>query len=87
MEYKMTYPDNQYNLKDKTNDELHAWLEEYKPGSDEYIAGVEESMRRVADIEQLMERSEAPARHREMIALVIAAMVLIVMIIAITLSY
>lgn len=80
-------PEDKYNLNAKSNDELHEWLAQFKPGSDEYVAGIEESMQRVANIEQLMEKSEAPSRHREIIALIIAAIALIAAIIAITLSY
>lgn len=80
-------PGDKFNLKGKSNDELHAWLTQYKPGSDEYDAGLHESMRRVASIEEMIEKTEEPARHREMIALAIAAIALVVAIIVITLSY
>ena len=83
----MTNQDDPYNLAEKSNDELHLWLTRFKPGSDEYVAGIEESMRRVASLEQLMEKSEEPSRHREMIALAIAAIALVITIIVITLSY
>ena len=83
----MPYSDDRYNLKSKSNNELHTWLNQYKPGSDEYDAGIHESMRRVASIEELIEKTEAPVRKREMTALVIAIIVLVAVIIAISLSY
>ena len=79
--------DDQYKLKDKSNTELREWLTEHKPGTDEYIAGEEESMRRVAIIEELIEKSEAPSRKRELIAIGIAIVALVVAIIAIVISY
>ena len=83
----MSYPDDKYKLKDKSNTELHEWLAGFKPGTDEYVAGIEESMRRVACIEELMERNEAPCRKRELIAMGIAVLSLAVAIVAIVLSY
>ena len=79
--------DDQYKLKDKSNTELREWLAEQKPGTDEYIAGEEESMKRVAIIEELIEKSEAPSRKRELIAIGIASVALVVAIIAIVISY
>ena len=79
--------DHQFKLKDKSNDELHTWVTENKPGTDEYVAGIKESMRRVATIEELMERNETPIRKREMIAAGIAILSLAVAIIAIVVTY
>lgn len=79
--------DDQYKLKDKSNTKLREWLTEQKLGTDEYIAGEEESMRRVAIIEELIEKSEAPSRKRELIAIGIASVALVVAIIAIVISY
>jgi len=79
--------DDQYKLKDKSNTELREWLTEHKLGTDEYIAGEEESMRRVAIIEELIAKSEAPSRKRELIAMGIAIVALVVAIIAIVISY
>ena len=81
----MTY--DKYKLKDKSDTDLHDWLIEQKPGTDEYHAGEEESMRRVAVIEELMEKAEEPSRKREMIAVGIAMVALVIIIIAIVLSY
>ena len=67
---------DQYNLNDKSDAELHVWLAQQKPGTDAYHAGEEEVMRRVARIEELMERGEAPVRRREKIAVFIAIIAL-----------
>ena len=60
--------DDQYKLSDKSNTELHEWVAEHKPDSTEYVIGIQESMRRVAIIEELIERSEEPSRKRELMA-------------------
>jgi len=77
----------QYNLQDKSDAELHAWLAEQKPGTDAYHAAEEEAMRRVARIEELIERSEAPVRKREKIAVFIAIFALAAFITYTVLSY
>ena len=81
----MTY--DKYKLKDKSDIELNEWLIEQKPGTDEYHAGEEETMRRVAVIEELMEKAEEPSRKRELIAVSIAIVALVIIIIAVVLSY
>ena len=68
--------DDKFNLKDKSDADLRAWVACNKPDTDEYKAGIEESMRRVAIIEELIEKSEDPVRHRELIAVVIAILAL-----------
>ena len=78
---------DKYKLKDKSETDLREWLAEQKPGTDEYIAGEEETMRRVAVIEEQMEKAEAPSRKRELIAVSIAIVSLAITIIAIVLSY
>ena len=83
----MSYQDDQYNLKDKSNTELHDWIAGYKPGTAEYIAGVEESLRRVARMEELMEKSELPVWKRELTAMAIASLAIVAAIIAIVISY
>jgi len=83
----MPNPDDQYKLKDKSHTELHEWVVGHKPDTAEYVAGIQESMRRVAVIEELMERNEAPSRKRELIAVGIAIVSLVVAITAIVLSY
>ena len=83
----MSYQDDQYNLKDKSNTELHDWIAGYKLGTAEYIAGVEESMRRVARMEELMEKSELPIWKRELTAMTIASLAIVAAIIAIVISY
>ena len=79
--------DNQYNLKDKSDNELSNWLLKQKQGTNEYIAGEIEAIRRAAAIEELIERDEAPSRKREWIAIGIAALALVVAMIAIVLTY
>ena len=75
-----------YNLKNKSDTELHAWLMEQKPGTDEYMAGEEETMRRIAIIEEKIEKAEAPSRKRESIAIGMAIIALTAIIITIVLS-
>ena len=79
--------DDQYKLKNKSDAELLEWMAEYKPGTAEHDAASHESMRRVAIIEELIEKSEDPVRKREWIAMGIAILVLAVTIIAIVLLY
>ena len=78
---------DRYNLNDKSDAELHAWLAQQKPGSDAYHAGEEEALRRVARIEELIERSEEPVRKRERIALFIAILALAAFITYTVLTY
>ncbi len=58
--------------------ELHKWIavHNHDPDAADYIAGVEE----------LMRRNEAPVRKRELIALVIAAVSIIVAIVVIVVT-
>lgn len=83
----MSYPEDPYKLKEKTNSELHDWLAGYEPETDEYIAGIEESMRRVAVMEELMEKNEAPVWRRELIAMCVAVVSIAAAIIAIVITY
>jgi hypothetical protein len=83
----MSYADDKYNLAAKSNDELHAWLAGYEQGSPEYIAGVEESMRRVAAMEEVMEKNESPVWKRESVAMYIAILAIAVTIIVIVATY
>jgi hypothetical protein len=78
---------DKFKLKNKSDTDLQDWLIEQKPGTDEFIAGEEETMRRVAIIEEQMEKAEAPSRKRELIAVIIATVSLAIAIIAIVLSY
>jgi len=78
---------DKYKLKDKSETDLRVWLAEHKLGTDEYIAGEEETMRRVAVIEEQMEKAEEPSRKRELIAVSMAIVFLAITIIAIVLSY
>lgn len=83
----MTLPDDPYRLKEKTNRQLHEWLAEYEQGTDEYDAGIEESMRRVALMEEMMEKNEAPVWRRESIAMGLAILAIAVAIIAVVFVY
>ncbi len=79
--------EDHYKLKSKSDTELHDWLCGQSPGTAEYNSGVLESMRRVAVLEEIIEREEAPVRHRELIAVGIAIVSIIVAITAIVFSY
>jgi hypothetical protein len=78
--------EQQYNLIEKTDAELHNWMIEQKPGTDEYVAGIRESMRRVAAMEELMEKTEEPVRKREMVAIIVAMVAIAAAIAAIVLT-
>ena len=79
--------DDQYKLSNKSNTELHDWVVEHKPGSTEYVEGVQESMRRVAIMEELIERNEEPSRKRELIAAGIAVISIATAIFTIVVTY
>ncbi len=68
---------NQHNLKDKSDTDLHEWIAGHKPDTADYIAGIQE----------LMRRNEAPVRKREWFVLGIAFLSLVIAIIAIVLIY
>ena len=78
---------DRYKLKDKSNKELRDWLTEQAPGTDEYHAGEEESMRRVAAIEEAMESAEEPSRKREMIAIGVAIVSLVIVMVVVVFSF
>lgn len=78
---------DKYKLKDKSDTDLNEWLIAQKLGTEEYIAGEEETMRRIAVIEEQMEKAEEPSRKRELIAVSIAIVALAITIIVIVLSY
>lgn len=78
---------DQYKLRDKSNSELRKWIAEHKPDTAEYIAGIEESMRRVATIEEIIEKNQAPICKRECTAAVIAILFIAVTILTIVLAY
>ena len=79
--------DDKFKLKDLSDADLHTWVTENKPGTDEYNAGIRESMNRVAIIEELIEKNEAPIRHRELIAAGIAIAAIAIAIVTIVFSY
>ena len=66
-----------YNLKDKSDSELHEWLAGHESSSVEYLAGIQE----------LMERNEAPVNRREWIAMAIAIISIAVAVFAIVVMY
>jgi len=76
-----------YKLKEKSDAELHDWLCVQKPGTAEYNSGVLESMRRVAIIEEALEKNEEPVRKRELIAVSITIISIFLIIIAIVFSF
>ena len=78
---------DRYKLKDKSNTELRDWLSEQTPGSDEYHAGEEESMKRVAVIEEVMEKAEDSSRKRELIAIGVAIVSLVIVMVFVMLSF
>lgn len=78
---------DQYKLRDKSNSELRKWIAEHNPDTAEYIAGIEESMRRVATIEEIIEKNQAPICKRECTAAVIAILFIAVTILTIVLAY
>lgn len=79
--------DDHYKLKDKSDADLHDWLCEQQPGTAEYNSGILESMRRVAIIEEALEKNEEPVRKRELIAVSIAVLSIILIVIAIVFSF
>jgi len=77
--------EDRYNLTDQSDADLHDWLCEQEPGTAEYNAGVLESMRRVAVLEEAIEKTDEPVRRRELIAVGIAILTIFVIIISIVL--
>jgi len=77
--------EDHYNLTDKSDADLHDWLCEQEPATAEYNSGVLESMRRVAVLEEAIEKTDEPVRRRELIAVSIAILTIIVIIISIVL--
>ena len=66
-----------YNLKTKSDAELHEWLAGHESTTTEYLAGIQE----------LMERNDAPVNKREWIAMVIAIIAIVVAIFSIVALY
>ena len=73
----MTDQDDPYNLRKKSNAELHHWISGHAPGSDEYTAGIFE----------LMRRNDAPVRKREWIAIGLAVISITIAMIVIVVTY
>jgi hypothetical protein len=76
-----------HNLRLMSDAELHDWFKRQKPGSDEYYAGEEESMRRVAIIESRIEKAEEPSRKRELTAIALAMIAIVAIIVFTIMSY
>ena len=66
-----------YNLKTKSDAELHEWLAGHESTTTEYLAGIQE----------LMERNDAPVNKREWIAMAIAIIAIVVAIFSIVALY
>lgn len=66
-----------YNLKEKSDTELHQWIAEHEPGSDRHVEGIQE----------LMRRNENPVRKRELIVIAIALVSITIAIIAVVTTY
>lgn len=79
--------DVQYKLNEMSNSELRRWVSEQDQGTAEYTAGIEESMRRVAAMEEVMEKNEAPIWRRECVAIGIALLAVVMAILAIVVMY
>ena len=66
-----------YNLKGKSDSELHEWLAGHESTSVEYLAGIQE----------LMERNDAPVNRREWMAMILAIVSIAVAVIVVVLMY
>ncbi|MBE9560929.1 MAG: hypothetical protein IMF15_09075 [Proteobacteria bacterium] len=79
--------EDHYKLRDKSDADLHDWLCEQETGTAEYNSGILESMRRVAILEEALEKNEEPVRKRELIAATLAILSIILIIAAIVYSF
>jgi hypothetical protein len=68
---------DRYNLKAKSDAELHEWLAGHESTTIEYLAGIQE----------LMERNDAPVNRREWIAMGIAIISIAVAVIVIVVTF
>ena len=66
-----------YNLKGKSDSELHEWLAGHDSTSVEYLAGIQE----------LMDRNDAPVNRREWMVMSLAVISIAVAIIVVVLMY
>jgi hypothetical protein len=66
-----------YNLKGKSDTELHEWLAGHKSDTVEYLSGIQE----------LMERNDAPFNRREWIVMAIAIISITLAIFVIVVTY
>ena len=76
---------DKFNLKMKSDSELYNWLSVQEHGSEEYNAGIRETMERIAIAEEQAERND-PVLKREFIAMAIAVVALAIAIIVIVLT-
>ena len=75
-----------YNLNSMSDGELYNWLSQQQEHSEEYNAGINETMNRIAIAEETFDRKD-PVHKRELIVIAVAFAVLVLIIIAIVLSF
>ena len=76
---------DEYGLKSKSDSELYQWLSLQKEGSEEYNAGIRETMERIAIVEERAERDD-PALGREKFAIFVAFLAIVITIVTIVIS-
>ena len=76
---------DKFNLKQKSDSELYDWLSLQEHGSEEYNAGIRETMERIAIAEEEVERND-PVLRREFIAMGIAIVALAIAMIVIVVT-
>ena len=73
---------DKFNLKKKSDSELYNWLSLQEHDSEEYNAGIRETMERIAIVEEKAEKND-PVMKREFIAMAIAIIALAITIVVI----
>ena len=76
---------DKFNLKQKSDSELYDWLSLQEHGSEEYNAGIRETMERIAIAEEEVERND-PVLRREFIAMGIAIVALAIAMVVIVVT-
>ena len=76
---------DKFNLKQKSDSELYDWLSLQEHGSEEYNAGIRETMERIAIAEEQAERND-PVLRREFIAMGIAILALAIAMVVIVVT-
>lgn len=84
--YNQSMPKDQYNLKAMSDSQLYAWLSQQSQHSDEYNAGIRETMNRIAIAEETFERKD-PVHRREKIAILVAVIAIVIAITAVVVSF